>query len=184
MIIYSVPKIDDEISQYLKWNLNNTYGKSKPFNVGSAAGTGIKSNIDVSDFMVSVKSTTSELPTIMIGKANDMLRITYAYGDGNNEQSAEMILTKKDDKYYYKYKTTNDKVPANYDDLGNEFLPNGENIVLKVSSESRVTSDDKSGLKLKIINDTDKLVKVDVSGDDVKNPRVSIDGDSKNISVN
>lgn len=184
MIIYSVPKIDDEISEYLNWNLNNTYGKSKPFNVGSAVGTGIKSNTDVNDFMVSVKSITSELPTIMIGKANDMLRTTYAYGDGNNEQSAEMILTKKDDKYYYKYKTNLDKIPANYNDLGNEFVPNSENIVLNVSSESRVTSNDKSGLKLKIINDTDKLVKVIKSGDDVKDPRVSIDGDSKNISVN
>lgn len=184
MIIYAVPKIDDEISEYLNWNINNTYGKSKPFNVGSAAGTGIKSNTDMSDFIVSVKSITSELPTIMIGKANDMLTTTYAYGDGNNEQSAEMILTKKDDKYYYKYKTNLDKIPTNYNDLGNEFVPNSENIVLNVLSESRVTSNDKSGLKLKIINDTDKLVKVIKSGDDVKDPRVSIDGDSKNISVN
>ncbi|MFL0164262.1 pilus assembly protein PilO [Candidatus Clostridium helianthi] len=184
MTIYSIPKIDEDIESYLKWNLNNTYGKSQPFNVGSAAGTGIKSNTDISDFMVGVKSSTSELPTVMIGKANDELRTTYAYGDGNSELSAEMILTKKDDKYYYKYKTNIDKIPINYNDLGNEFVPNSENIVLGISSESRVTSNDKSGLKLKIINNTDKLVQVDISGDDISDPRVSIDGDSKNISVN
>lgn len=184
MIVYAVPKIDGEISEYLKWTLNNTYGKSQPFNLGSAVGNGIKSTTDMSDFKVSVKSETSELPTIIMGKANDMLKTTYAYGDGNSEQSAEMVLTKKDDKYYYKYKTTNDKIPTNYDNLGNEFVPNSENIVLDILSESRSTSNDKSGLKLKIVNNTDKLVKVNISGDDVKDPRVSIDGDSKNISVN
>lgn len=184
MIIYSIPKIDGEISDYLRWTLNNTYGKSQPFNVDSAVGTGIKSITDVSDFKVSVKSETSELPTIIMGKANDMLRTTYAYSDGNNQQSAEMIFTKKNDKYFYKYKTTSDKIPEDYNDPGNEFVPNSENIVLNISSESRLTSNDKAGLKLKIINDTGKLLKVNISGDDVKEPRVSIDGDSKNISVN
>ena len=184
MVIYSIPKINDEISKYMKWDLNNTYGKSKPFNVDSAVGTGIKSDTDVSDFMVGVKSSASELPTVIIGKANDELRTTYAYGDGNNDINAEMILTQIDGKYYYKYKTNIDKIPANYNDLGNEFVPNTENIVLSILSESRVTSNDKSGLKLKIINNTDKLVKVDISGDDISEPRISIDGDSKNISVN
>lgn len=55
MVLYSVPKINDEISEYLKWNLNNTYGKSKPFNVDSGVGNGIKSEKDTNDFMVSVK---------------------------------------------------------------------------------------------------------------------------------
>ncbi|OPJ60066.1 pilus assembly protein PilO [Clostridium chromiireducens] len=184
MTIYSIPKIDEDIESYLKWSLNNTYGKSQPFNVGSTAGAGIKANTDVADFMVSVKSATSELPTIIMGKANDLLRTTYAYADGNNEENAEITLTLKDNKYYYKYKTKNDKIPIDYSDPGNEFVPNSENIVLNISSENRITSNDKSGLKLKIVNNTDKLVKITVSGDDVKEPRVSIDGDSKNISVN
>lgn len=184
MIIYSIPKINDEVREYLEWDLNNTYGKSKPFNVDSGVGNGIKSDKDVNDFMVSVKSIDSDLPTVMIGKANDILRTTYAYGDGNNEQNAEIVFTKQDDKYYYKYKTSNDKIPENYSDLGNEFIPNSENIVLNIMSESRSNSDDKSGLKLKIINNTNKLVMVDLSGDDPNDPRVSIDGDSKNITIN
>lgn len=184
MIIYSIPKIDDEVREYLEWDLNNTYGKSKPFNVDSGVGNGIKSDKEVNDFMVSVKSIDSDLPTVMIGKANDMLRTTYAYGDGNNEQKAEIVFTKQDGKYYYKYKTSNGKIPENYNDIGNEFVPNSENIVLSVLSESRSNLDDKSGLKLKIVNNTDKLVMVDLSGDDASNPRVSIDGDSTNITVN
>lgn len=184
MVIYSVPKINDELSTYLKWDLNNTYGKSRPFNVDSGVGNGIKSDKDINDFMVSVKSIDSDLPTVMMGKADDELRTTYAYGDGNDEQNAEIIFTQVDDKYYYKYKTSNDKMPENYSDLGNEFIPNSGNVVLNIMSESRSNSDDKSGLKLKIINNTNKLVMVDVSGDDANDPRVSIDGDSKNITVN
>lgn len=185
MILYSAPQTDVEISKYLNWDIKNAYGKSKPFNVDSAVGTGTKSNLAISDFLISVKPTVSELPTVMIGKANDMLRTTYAYGDGNNEQNAEIVLSKKGEKYYYKYKTNNDKIPSNYGDLGNEFVPSSDNIVLDISSVSRVNSDDKSGLKLKIVNNIDKkLVMVNISGDDKTNPRVTIDGDGKNISVN
>lgn len=184
MVIYSVPKISDELSTYLKWDLNNTYGKSRPFNVDSGVGNGIKSDKDINDFMVSVKSIESDLPTLMMGKADDELRTTYAYGDGNDEQKAEIVFTQVDGKYYYKYKTSNDKIPENYSDVGNEFIPNSDNIVLNIMSESRNNSDDKSGLKLKIINNTNKLVMVDVSGDDSNDPRVSIDGDSKKITIN
>lgn len=184
MVIYSIPKIDDEISDYLIWTLNNTYGKGEPFTVGSAAGTGIKSTDATSDFMVSAKSINSELPTVMMGRADDVLRTTYVYGDGNNEQQAEIILTQKDGKYYYKYKTLTGKMPEAYNGLGNEFEPSGENIAINVLSESRVNSDDKSGVKIKIVNNTDKLVNVNISGEDASDPRVAIEGESKNVSIN
>ena len=51
-------------------------------------------------------------------------------------------------------------------------------------SEGRLNSDDKSGIKLKITNNTDSLVNVNVGDDDSSNPRVTVDGDSKKISVN
>lgn len=184
LIIYSVPKIDDDMSKYLIWTLKNNYGKGQPFNINSGVGNGIKSTNELSDFMLSAKSINSELPTVMMGRANDNLRTSYVYADGNNEQQAELILTQDGDKYYYKYKTLTNKMPENYDGVGNQFVPSGENIVINVLSESRVTSNDKSGVKLKVVNNTNKLVKVDVSGEDIKDPRVSIEGDSTNISVN
>lgn len=184
MVIYSVPKVNDDLNTYLKWDLNNTYGKFRTFSAGSLAGTGIKSEQAENDFLIKVNSSTSVLPTVIIGKSDDSLRSTYAYADGNNVQEAELVVTEKDGKYYYKYKTALDKVPMNYSDIGNEFVVNKDNIVLNISTEKRVDSNDKSGLKLKITNDTNKLVRVDISGDDEKDPRVSIDGDSKNISVN
>lgn len=188
MMIYAVPNVNtkdvDELKKYLNWNSNSIYGKDQPFNVNSAAGTGIKTNQDSSDFMVSARSYTSVLPTVTIGKSNDSLKTTYAYADSNDETGVQMVLTKENGKYYYKYKTKDGSIPKDFNLVGSEFVPNGDNIQINIQSESRINSDDKSGLKLKIVNSTDKLVKVDVSGDDKTNPRVSIDGDSQNITVN
>ncbi|OCA96739.1 pilus assembly protein PilO [Clostridium beijerinckii] len=181
--IYSIPKIDDELESYLDWKLNNTYGKSVPFSTGSANGN-VQVNKDTGDFIASVKSSTSDLPTVMLGKADDSLRTTYIYGDSNSQENVEMILTQDGDKYYYKYKTSKGTFPANYDGIGEEFVPASQNIDLKIQSENRATSNDKSELKLKIINNTDKLLNVDISGDDSANPRVKIEGDGSNISVN
>jgi type IV pilus assembly protein PilO len=181
--IYSVPKIDDELENYLKWDLNNTYGKNVPFSTGAASGN-IETNKDTSDFVASVKSISSDLPTVMIGKTNDDLRTTYIYADNNSEEKAEIIFTQDGDKYYYKYKTSKGTFPGNYEGLGAEFVPISDNIVLDVLSENRITSNDKSELNLKIINKTDKLVNVNISGDDSADPRVTVDGDGSNISVN
>lgn len=182
--IYAVPKIDDELESYLKWELNNTYGKMVPFSPGAATGVDT-SKSETNDFVASVKSINSDLPTVIIGKSNDDERITYAYGDGNSVEDAEIILTQDGDKYYYKYKTSRGSYPKAYGGNGVQFVPVSDNsITLSVLSESRMNSDDKSGLKLKVINNTDKLVNVDISGDDKNNPRVTIDGDSNKVSVN
>lgn len=191
--IYSIPKIDDDLSQYLQWNLNNSYGKDVPFSAGTADGSSSSainnvketSNVAItSDFLASVKSITSDLPKIMIGKAKDDLRTTYVYGDSNSEEKAEMIFTQDGDKYYYKYKTSKGTFPANYDGPGEEFIPMAKDIVLGIMSESRVNANDNSAIRLNIINKTDKTVDVNISGDDSANPRVTIDGNSDNVKVN
>lgn len=181
--IYSVPKITDELKNYLKWDFDNKYGKNVPFSSGAATGI-TNSDKDTSDFIASVRSTTSDLPSIMIGKTDDDLRTTYVYADSNSEESVEMTLTQEGTKYYYKYKTSNGAFPVNYNGLGAEFIPVSKNIVINILSGPRVTADDESNIKLKIVNKTDKLVEVNVTGDDAKNPRVKIDGDGNNISVN
>ena len=181
--IYSIPKTDDDLEKYLKWNSTNTYGKSVPFNAGAASGN-VDINKDTNDFIASVKSIDSDLPTIMLGKGNDSLRTSYVYADSNAEENVEMILTQDGNKYYYKYKTSKGTFPANYDGLGAEFVPLSKNIVLNILSENRVSANDNSEIKLKIINKTDKLAEVNISGDDSTDPRVVIDGDGSNISVN
>ncbi|OOM71676.1 pilus assembly protein PilO [Clostridium sp. BL-8] len=193
---YSVPKINDEIKDYLKWDINNTYGKSVPFGAGTsdtALATSTKSdktvsevqkNAEQSDFIASVKSIDSDLPTIMIGKANDEMRTTYAYADSNSTEQVELVLSQDGDKYYYKYKTSKGSFPANYDGLGEEFAPASKDIVLDILSRTRVDENDNSAIKLNIVNNTDKVLDVNITGDDYNNPRVTVQGDLNNISVN
>lgn len=181
--IYSIPKINDDINEYLKWTINNSYGKKEPFQLNQVSGTGFKYEGLASDFNISAKPTNSELPTIMIGKSGDTLRNTYIYADGNNKQKAEIVFTQAGDKFYYKYKTDNGSMPVKYEGNGSEFTPFGKDIVINIASGKRGDSEDNSGLKLNIINDTNKLVMVNVKDEDEREPRISIDGDNKKISV-
>lgn len=181
--IYSIPKLTDELENYLKWNFNNPYGKNVPFVKGVAGGV-TNVNRDTSDFIATAKSIDSELPTIMLGKTNDSLKTTYVYADSNKEENVEIILTQVGNKYYYKYKTSKVAFPANYDGLGAEFVTMSKNIEINILSEPKANSDDKSNIKLKLVNKTDKLAEVNVNNDDAANPRVKIEGDGTNISVN
>lgn len=182
--IYSIPKIDDEIESYLKWTLNNTYGKTVPFNTGAATGIETTGK-DSSDFVIVAKSINSDLPTVIMGKANDEERTTYVYADNNGVEDAELILTQNGDKYYYKYKTSKGSYPKDYSGNGAQFAPISDGkISIDIMSEGRLNSDDKSGIKLKITNNTDSFVNVNVSDDDNSNHRVTVDGDSSKISVN
>ncbi|HCW53493.1 MAG TPA: pilus assembly protein PilO [Clostridium sp.] len=180
---YAVPKLNNDLEEYLNWELNNTYGKNIPFSAGSAGNINSDRSI-TSDFKISVNSDTSVLPTVIIGKSNDSLRNSYVYAESNKDENAEFILSQDGDNYYYKYKTANGSYPLDYKGKGKKFAPISENIVIDILSDSRVNSDDKSGLILKITNNTDKLLKININGDDSKNPRVTIDGDGSNISIN
>lgn len=188
---YSIPKINNELESYLKLDLNGEYGKSVPFGAGTAESTSVSKTSasgqvekEPSDFIALVKPTASDLPTITIGKAKDDLRTSYVYADSNSVENVEMILTQDGDKYYYKYRTSKGTFPANYDGLGEEFVPTSKNMVLDILSRSRLDANDNSGMKLKIVNKTDKLLNVNITGEDSNNPRVTVEGDFNNISVN
>lgn len=181
--IYAIPKINDEINEYLQWDFNNEYGKYVPFG-SETSNYNIDNEVSLDDFVISVKSVNSVLPTITVGKSDDKTKSTYIYADSNSVEDVEIELTKEDGKYYYKYKTSKENYPVDYEGNKLEFNPTSKSINISVFSESRVNNDDKSGMKLKIINNTDKLVNVNISDDDENNKRVFVEGDSSKISVN
>lgn len=186
---YSVPKIDDSDNSYLSWALSGAYGKDIPFNSDSTTSSmqpiasSDEANKNQNDFVISAKSNKSDLPTVMVGKSNDNSRLTYVYADSNNEELVEFTISQKDNKYYYKYRVGSNAYPADLNSLGQEFSPNSGNITIQVSSEKRVDLDDKSGVKIKLINNTDKLVNVEVSGDDSSSPRIKVAGEGNKINV-
>ncbi|WP_066617282.1 hypothetical protein [Clostridium magnum] len=189
--LYAIPKISDEDKDFFKWEFNNAYGKVNPFD-GAVEGNTILSSIEdigkiikepIYDFVMSVRSVSSDLPTVMLGRAKDSTKSTYVYADNPQVESVELHLTKKDNKYYYKYKTSRDKYPAQYDGDGVEFTPKESGIDFKIYSNKRSDATDTSGVNIKIYNKTDKTVSVNIERDDDVKPRVSISGEGGNVQI-
>ena len=94
---YGIPKLYNFDKDYFEWTLNNTYGKDTPFSSGNATGTTIESLVEKQekyDFIMSVKSNSSDLPTVMLGKANDKDNLSYVYADNKGIEVVEIVLTK------------------------------------------------------------------------------------------
>lgn len=182
--IYSIPKIDGELEEYLKWNTDGSNNGTATFS--SNLVSDIQENDDEKvDFVLSLKPMNSDLPSVIMGKAKDSTRTTYVYADSNKTENVELILTQEGDKYYYKYKTSKGTYPKDFNGNGVEFIPElSTSINVDVFSENRTNSDDEAGVKLKVTNNTDMLVNVNISGDDSTNPRITVDGDGNSISVN
>lgn len=185
--LYGTQKVNSANEEYLKWNLNNKYGNKNPFN-GASATFNIEQAIDKNkvkdDFVLSIRSVNSDLPSFMLGKSNDTNKITYIYNDSNKVEDVEVYLTNKDNKYYYKYKNSKSSYPLSYTSLGTEFSPAGKDIILKIFSASRIDLNDASAINLKVINDTDKNVKVNIINDDTVTSRVKVTSEKGNVEVN
>ena len=185
---HAIPKLSDEDDEYLKWTLNNVYGKEILFSSGSATGAYAdlkdeNSSTDVTDFAMLLKLPSSELPTLTMGKAKDDERETYIYSDNEKIEEVEMTLDEVDGKLYYKYKTSKSYYPKENSNEGKVFTANSKDIVLEILSEKRDVNFDNSGVKLTIVNNTSKNVEVIIRNDDTSNPRVSVTGKGNTVNV-
>lgn len=187
--VFAVPKITDEDFEYMKWGYENLYGKSNPFSGGS---TGVFNNTieeaskpksESFDFAFSSRGINSDLPTFMLGKAKDEDKRTYVYADSSNTEEVEMVFTKKENKYYYKYKTSKGSYPLNYEGEGTNFTPLTSEIIIKGFSSKRNNGEDKASVNIKITNKTDKNITVYLEDDDKEKPRISITGYEGNVDV-
>jgi len=204
---YGVPKLNN--SDDFKWNYKAPSGNENPFvgsssslqvdsaivtnkvgnTVSQSANTVTKSvstvaKVEVkSDFNLYAKPKISNnLHTIIIKKAKEESMKSYIYANNAGIELVEFYFTKIGSKYYYKYKTSIESYPKNFSNYI-EFVPIGGNIILDIVSQKRGTSSDLSGANIKITNDTDKSVVVNISGDDKNKPRVSILKEKGDISV-
>lgn len=180
MEFYGIPKLNDEDSSYFDWTLDNPAGKDSLFSTGGVSNTTIESATSQKneyDFIMLAKSVNSDLPTVMLGRANDTSNLSYIYADNKGIEDVELILTKVGNEYYYKYKTSVGSYPANYNVTGEVFIPVKDEIIFEIVSQSRVDDNDIAGINLKVINNTDKNVNIVVSGDDSARPRVTVESE-------
>lgn len=177
---YGVPKVSNVDDSYLKWDVNqsNTSG-------GLAFTSGIMKNDGEvkNDFVAMLKPLASEFTTFRMGIANDETFDSYVYDDKNDITEAELQVTEKEGVFYYKYRAGNSSMPINGSSEGTKFIPNGEDIVFKIFSEARLGTDDKAGIKLKVINNTNKNVNVVIDGDDANNPRVDVSSEGGTVNI-
>lgn len=179
---FAIPKLNSEDENYLPWTLDGNYGKDNPFYSTAITSSAPASAAIDFDFLMSVRPISSDLPTIMLGKAKDSSKITYIYDDNPGVENVEVYLTKQDNKYYFKYKAGNNSYPAQYSSAGTEFAPSGSSINFKIYSVKRNSTGDMAGANIKIINKTDKAVNIVIDGDDDERPRINASGDW-NVSV-
>lgn len=177
---YGIPKLQEQDHDYLQWTLENTYGKEMPFSTGVANGayhTSLEElmelGVRVNDLMMVVRSTTSDMPTVTVGKANDEMRESYIFSDKAEIEEVEIQLLQEGETYYYKYSLGDQYYPQD-SSQGIEFSPLSSTINIQILSEERMTVSDQSGVNVKIVNQTDKVVDVEIKNDDKITPRVTI----------
>lgn len=178
---YSIPKISEEDSEYLKWTIENTYGKENPFLEGSIGARASEIKDDEGyDIIMSVKGANSDLPSVTLGKTNDSTRDTYVYFDKNEKVDIDLDITEEDGKFYVKYKTPNSSYPSKYNEKGIEVGTKDGKIQIAVYSTTRSNVEDKVTVNLNITsNAAEKMTVVTVMDDDKTNPRININAKGK-----
>lgn len=141
-----------------------------------------ENEITKSDFLMTAKPITDNMHTATIVKAKDESKQSYIYSDNEKIEQVEFYFTGVGKKYYYKYKTSLAKYPAEFSNPI-EFVPNGDKIILDIVSQKRGLVSDLSGVNIKITNDMDKSVVVNILDDDKNKPRVKIMKEKGSISV-
>lgn len=180
--LVAIPKIDATTEDFT--TADEKYGKENPFSGASVAGSGtIESELENSktknDFLMTVRPINSDLPTIVLGKAEDKNKASYLSKDENTSTNIKVYISGKDGKYYYKYKVGDKAYPTDFNGNGEEFKPNGNDINFEIFSENRLNNDDKSGANIKIVNSSNKEVNLVIDKDDAKNPRVNVTTEGK-----
>lgn len=132
------------------------------------------------DYTIIVDAQTDNSDAITIGRASgDAEGESYLTGKKNGTADVYFTVSGEAGEYTAKYSVDGK-------DLEDESFEKGEHefIRVKVSSNIRLSDDDKVSASLHITNDSDLKLVVSVLGDDMDNPRVNIVEKNGKIIVN
>lgn len=182
--MYAIPTLILQNGEYYKWEYNREYGKDNPF-LGNSTyiEKNIKDNLDDYDFSMTVKPISADMPTVILGRMGDSSRESYVYADNIGVEPVKITLKKENNKYLYRYDTSGESFPKGQG-VYNQFVPNGDNIDIRIYSIKRNSSSDVSGTKITIDNLTEKNVIVDILNDDIEKPRVNIITQNGSVMIN
>lgn len=132
------------------------------------------------DFFLMLSQPEAEVEAVIFGKSMDGSGQTYLTSKENSLQETAISFKGEDGSYIANYQIGDVKFSKN--GSGVAFDKEG-NITVEVTSSSRVGTNDNVGVRLEIINKTDKIVYVAVKNDDKENPRVTITGKTGEVIV-
>ncbi len=130
------------------------------------------------DYFVKVNAVTDNTNGKTVGRADDPMESTYLTSSANKKEDVTFKVSGSGGSYSVYYKVGK----SEYTDTI-EKASDGK-IYIRVVSTARVGDDDNSALSLRVANDSDIPVVVNVEGDDPGNPRVNITERSGNVTVN
>ena len=116
-------------------------------------------------------------PSVAINCKNPALpenSYSVVYGDNKGTENAEIFIEQKNGKYYCKFKTDHESYPDMQYSKTMEFVPVGEDLKLVIISSERQDENDNAGVKLNIINNSDKQLVYQIYMDDSSLPRVEV----------
>jgi type IV pilus assembly protein PilO len=170
MDFYSIPKLHEHDYMDWVWVDYIESGRSNPFYESDVQRDQYWTTRY--DFIMNVKPISSDLPTVTLGEEDDIARDSYVYADSNSVESINIEVMQDGEMYYYKYRTSMESYPVNYEEEWIEFTPENDYISMQINSEPRSGADDQAGVELNIVNDTDIIFYINILNEDLINPRV------------
>jgi type IV pilus assembly protein PilO len=170
MDFYSIPKLHEHDYMDWVWVDYIESGRSNPFYESDVQRDQYWTTRY--DFVMNIKPISSDLPTVTLGEEDDIARDSYVYADSNSVESINIEVMQDGEMYYYKYRTSMESYPVNYEEEWIEFTPENDYISMQINSEPRSGADDQAGVELNIVNDTDIIFYINILNEDLINPRV------------
>jgi len=126
-------------------------------------------------------------PSVALVCKNPEDKMVYAnpvvYGDNKGIENAELFIEVKGGRYYCKFKTDHESYPNKEYSQTFEFIPSGKDLKFVIISSPRSNAEDKAGINISIINNTNKKLIYEIRYEDEKLPRVKIDKTVGSVSV-
>lgn len=130
------------------------------------------------DYFVKVNAVTDNTNGKTIGRADDTTESTYITSAANGREEVNFVVAGSGGDYSVYYKIGN----AEYTDTISK-ASDGK-IYIRVVSSARMNDGDESTIVLHVQNESDIPVVVNIEGDDGDNPRISVRGNTGNVTVN
>ena len=130
------------------------------------------------DYFVKVNAVTDNTNGKTIGRGDDTSESTYITSAANKKEEVTFKVSGSGGNYSVYYKVGK----AEYTDTINK--DSDGKVYLRVVSSSRMSDDDESAVSLRVINESDIPLVVNIESDDTSEPRVGVMERVGNVTVN